>query len=71
MRQNDRRRAKWAIDRWRVRARMSLGDGYSGEDGSASEYERAENGSQEVGSSFMVLCQTIEFLHTIDADNNP
>lgn len=47
MRQNDRRRAKWAIDRWRARARMSPGEGDSGEDGSASEYERAENGSQE------------------------
>lgn len=49
MKQNDRRRAKWAIDRWRARARMSFGEGDSGEDGSASEYERAENGSQEVG----------------------
>lgn len=48
MRQNDRRRAKWAIDRWRAKARMSPGEGDSGEDGSASEYERAENGSQEV-----------------------
>lgn len=49
MRQKDRRKAKWAIDKWRVRARMSPGDGDSGEDGSASEYERAENESQEVG----------------------
>lgn len=57
MRQNDRRRAKWAIDRWRSRARMSSGEGDSGEDGSASEYERAENGSQEVRSSLMVSCQ--------------
>lgn len=29
---------------------MSLVEGDSGEEGSASDYERAENGSQEVGS---------------------
>lgn len=50
MRQNDRRRAKWAIDMWRVKAHMSLVEGDSGEEGSASDYERAENGSHEVGS---------------------
>lgn len=60
MRQNDRRRAKWAIDKWRARARMSPGEGDSGEDGSASEYERAENASQEVRPSLMVSRQTIK-----------
>lgn len=67
MRQNDRRRAKWAIDRWRLKARMSLVEGDSGEEGSASDYDRAENGSQEVG--FLRLLY-VEFHHTLGADIN-
>lgn len=49
---------------------MSPAEGDSGEDGSASEYERAENGSQEVRPSLMVSCQIIKCLHTISANIN-
>lgn len=46
---------------------MSLVEGDSGEEGSASDYDRAENGSQEVGSLRLLY---VEFHHTLGADIN-